>query len=290
MPGFLPTQPTRVLADVDEAATEIDKVARLFEQGVLTPIEALDKLGDLVQCFLSWTPAVTADIDLLIDYARMAAAEVADAPGVHDAVLVELFEEWLTAMPPTDLIRAQLQILVEPLEIAASRGDHLAVDALVEMCRTGTNTHRFVMSLRDARREVLRTAHRIGSAEALRVAVSPRHARDGQIANRKDDPDTYSMAMDLLAHLAADATEGSAARAALLELADFVETAGEAAIRLPLHLLDGNDRARLLSIHEARVELFTSDPVQLPVGLDVLRNNRVVRTAVWQAFDAKHLT
>lgn len=56
-----------------------------------------------------------------------------------------------------------------------------------------------------------------------------------------------------------------------------------------MHLLDDGERQRLLAAHEARVELFISDPVHIPLGLELLRDNRVVRSAVWQAFDTWHI-
>jgi hypothetical protein len=95
--------------------------------------------------------------------------------------------------------------------------------------------------------------------------------------------------MNLLGHLAADAEHGAPARSALLDLADHVELAGEAIVRLPLHLLDDDDRARLVEIHERRVGMFCDDPLFIPLSIELLRDNRLVRGAVWQAFDARHL-
>jgi hypothetical protein len=95
--------------------------------------------------------------------------------------------------------------------------------------------------------------------------------------------------MNLLAQLACNAEHGECARGALLDLAEHIELTGEAIIRLPLHLLNDDDRARLVEIHEERVRLFCDDPLFIPLGIELLRDNRLVRGAVWQAFDARHL-
>ncbi len=44
-----------------------------------------------------------------------------------------------------------------------------------------------------------------------------------------------------------------------------------------------------MEIHERRVRLFCDDPLFIPLGIELLRDNRLVRGALWQAFDARHL-
>ena len=97
-------------------------------------------------------------------------------------------------------------------------------------------------------------------------------------------PQLRRAAPDVWVELSAD----DAAQAGLGE-GDLVEVAGEAVVRLPMHLLDDDDRARLLEIHERRVNLFCDDPLFVPLGMDLLRDNRLVRGAVWQAYDARHV-
>lgn len=275
--------------DLNEAAELIDDAQSAFRRGVLLPLEGVEKICATTSQYVRHSPASAADVDLLIEYAREGVAAIAEAGVVNDPVLVEYFDERVTGDQLIDALQARLDLFLEPLELAVSRGDASAANDLEETCRTGVRSHRLLLSLSSAAEQILRTAYRLGLADALRDAVSPRNAHDGQVANRQHRPAASSLALDLLAHLAADPERGATARSALLDLAGFVETAGEAVIRLPMHLLDGGERQRLLAVHEARVELFTSDPVQIPLGLELLRDNRVVRSAVWQAFDARHI-
>jgi hypothetical protein len=229
------------------------------------------------------------EIQLAIDYARQAVEELAFRPDVMDPVMVEHFDEWLRGQRMADEVQQRLDALLDPLVEWAAKGDADAFDELAELCRSGRQTHRLILSLNTAAAQILRGAHRAGCWAGLRDAVSPLHAGRGQLAGRHSHGDEFTLALNLLAHLAADAEHGASARSALLDLADHVELAGEAIVRLPLHLLDDDDRARLVEIHERRVGLFCDDPLFIPLSIELLRDNRLVRGAVWQAFDARHL-
>ncbi|MCD9625264.1 hypothetical protein [Rhabdothermincola salaria] len=249
----------------------------------------MEKICETTIRFVRFSPASIADIDLIIEYAREGVAGIAGADGVKDPVLIEYFDERVVGDQLIDLVQARLDVLLESLESAAQRGDADAASQLTDLCRTGVRSHRLLLSLSSAAEQILRTAYRLGLVDALRDAASPANAHDGQVASRQHHRAAFELALNLLAHLASDPERGAGARSALLDLAGFVETAGEAVIRLPMHLLDDGERQRLLTIHEARVALFTSDPVRIPLGLELLRDNRVVRSAVWQAFDARHI-
>lgn len=273
---------------LDEAAALVDGVISSVRRGVVTPLEAIEQICATAGQFLRYAPATVADVELMIDYARDSAAEIAEE--VRDPVLLEHFENLILDEGVTDLIQAQLAVLLERLESAAHAGDAHAAGQVEALCRSGVHSHRLLLSRWNASEQILQTAYRLGLADALGAAVSPAQRLEGQIAEPGQRPAAFELALNLLAHLAAQPEGGERARAVLLDLITFIETAGEAAIRLPIHLLDHDNRQRLLGIHEARVALFTSDPVQVPLALELLRDNRVVRSAVWQAFDARHIT
>lgn len=275
--------------DVDSVAEAVDRALGQHRRGVLSATEAKDSIQGSASLYMRFAVAPADEIDLAIDYARQAIEELALRPDVMDPVLVEHFDEWLRGQRMADEVQQRLDALLDPLVEWAAKGDGDAAGELAELCRSGRRTHRLILSLNTAATQILRGAHRAGCWAGLRDAVSPRHAGDGQIANRGAYRMESTLALDLLGHLAADAEHGAPARSALLDLADHVELAGEAVVRLPLHLLDDDDRARLVEIHERRVAMFCDDPLFIPLGIELLRDNRLVRGAVWQAFDARHL-
>lgn len=278
------------LFDLESAAARIDRIIDSHRRGIVTTSETLRSIEGTVMLFLHFSATPPDEASLLADYAREAVATVAERPEVRDPVLVDYFDDWLEGERLAKQWLNELERLLERIEGDVMRGHHEAFDELRELCRHGFDTHRALFRLHRSVEMTLRTAHRLGVADALRDAVSPEHQRSGQIAGREQWPDLFVLAFNLLAHLAADPERGASARSALLDLADFIETAGEAVIRLPLHLLDDDDRQRLVEIHERRVDLFAGDTMSAPLGLALLRDNRVVRSTLWQAFDARHIT
>lgn len=276
-------------ADVDAAAASVDLVLDRHRRGILTDLEAVGAVIETVREFVRWSLDF-GDADLIFDYGRHAVECLASCGGtLVEPVLVDLYDEQVDSGATTDELQARLSILLESTEREAAKGSMWALDTIGEMCRSGHRTHRLLLMLTTAAEEILDVAYRVRHADALHDAVSPRFGDAGQIAHPVRNRRAFRVAMDSLAHLAADPRRGTAARAALLDLADYVETAGEAVVRLPLHLLDDSDRARLLEVHERRVALFTDQPIIVPLGLNLLRDNRVVENALWQAYDARHL-
>lgn len=275
-----------IRTDLETTADAIDRTGEVFGRGIISPRELVDRIGFFVGRFLSEAIASAAEVQLIVDYGRAATERLV----AHtDPVLIDYYEAVVAGASRAGLLETHLALMLEPIEIAAGSGDSIALERLAELCRFGDREHRWLMSLGSAATTIVRTAHRIGAVEALHDAVSPRYAGEGQIAAPDRRPDVYVLALDLLAHLAADPLEGTRARRALLDLAGYVETGAAAAVRLPVHLLDDEDRAQLLQIHETRVELFAGDEESGQIGLNLLRDNRVVRGAVWQALDAGHL-
>lgn len=275
--------------DVEAVADSIDSSLGSLRRGVVTPAEALGAIQGSVSLFMRFAVAPTRDVELVLDYARAAVEDMAIRRAVMDPVLVEVFDEWLRGEGMVDELSARLDLLLEELVDRAGRGDHSAMADMAELCRTGRRSSPRLLRLTTSAERILRVASELGCADGLRDAVSPLHHSDGQIARRRDGTAAFVLALDLLAQLAVHREQGAQARSALLDLADHVEVAGEAVVRLPLHLLDDGDRDRLLEIHERRVALFCDDHRFGPLGTELLRDNRLVRGAVWQAFDARHV-
>lgn len=274
---------------LDDAADAMDRAVLGVQSGTMSPFEAINVLASHTAWFVQQSLGDPPEHDLIIDYGRDSATAVADH--VHDPILVEFFEDQLESLRLGPEIEARLYNALDDIEAAIVDGDPNASLRLTELCRHGYRSDRVMLSVGNSALAVLRVAYRLRHVEALADAVSPRYAGAGQIANPYETPDAYRFALDALAHLASDPDDatGIEARAALVELAGHIDIAGDVAVRLPIHLLSDDDRSSLLEAHEARSALFEDDPVFVPVGLEMLRANRVLRNALWQAFDAQHL-
>lgn len=275
--------------DLDSAAEAIDRAMGALRRGVVTPMEAVTSIRGTASLFLRFAAVPAEDVDFLIQYARQAVEEVALSRDVMDPVLVEAFDEWLRGEHMVGGLQVQLDELIEGLVADAQDGSAIGRSGIADLCRTGRHSHRTLLHLNTAATQILRAAFEIGCAEGLRDAISPRFRDRGQVARPDKDGAEFVLVLNLLARLAVDPDSGAGARSALLDLADYVELTGAAVVRLPMHLLDDDDRARLLEIHERRVALLCDDPLVVPLGLSILRDNRVVRGALWQAFDARHI-
>ncbi|CAN5435932.1 hypothetical protein BH10ACT1_BH10ACT1_23010 [soil metagenome] len=284
-------EPERRPDVLDQAAGAIDQVVDTAQREVRTGSEAVDAIGRVVAEFLANVPAEPDEVELLLAYAREGARTIAEHPSIHDPVLVEYADEVLGGVRIQPHLQAHLDLLLDRLDVAIRLGDPGSADELRDLCRQGRRSHRHLLILEEAAERVIRLAYRLDRPDALAAAITPGPDGPAALAHHYWCRPQFDLALDLLAHLAADpeSASGPLAREHLLELVGFVETAGEAAVRLPLHLLSDTDRARLLDAHEARVSLLTADPLQVPVHLSILRDNRVVRSALWQALDASQI-
>ncbi len=277
------------LLNLELAASRIDLIVDSHGCGSSNVDETLRLIEGTVSLFIHFSAAPPDEASLLVDYAREVVAALANQPEVRDPVLIEYFDAWIEGENLAKTWMYELEVMLQRIEASAMSGDPFALDELRGLCGGGVFSHRSIFRLHRAVEITLRSAHRLGFADALRDAISPDLHHSGQIASRDRWPDMFALAFNLLAHLAADPERGDVARSALLDLADFIETAGEAVIRLPFHLLDDSQRQRLLEIHDRRVSTFTEEPSRAVLGLELLRDSRVVRTALWQAFDARHI-
>lgn len=276
---------------LDQAADKIAGVVRSAEIKARDGAQAVEAIGLVVGEYLSSTPAEPHEVELLLDYARQAVVQVSGDPAVADPVLVDYGEEVFNGVRIAPELRAHLGMLLDRLDVAIRLGDAGSVDELVDLCRAGRRTHRHLLCLAEASHRIIDLAHELGQPEALAAAVRPSPEGAARLGHHYWFRSECIASLDALAHLAAepDSEVGERARAALLDLAGYLDTSGEAAVRLPVHLLTDDDRAKLLAIHESRVDLFSADPMQIPVHHTILRDNRIVRSALWQATDASHI-
>ncbi len=170
--------------DVESVAEAVDRALVQHRRGVLTATEAKESIQGSASLYMRFAVAPADEVDLAIDYARQAIEELALRPGVMDPVMAEHFDEWLRGQRMADEVQQRLDALLDPLVEWAAKGDANAIGELAELCRSGRQTHRLILSLNTAAAQILRGVHRAGCWAGLCDAVSPRHAGRGQIANR----------------------------------------------------------------------------------------------------------
>lgn len=228
------------------------------------------------------------DLPALVDYIVDWAGELSSLEMFADRVLVETVEQHLRWC----LDRSELEVHLSRL-LSELRDDLTAqfpdTTRLVELCARGVETNELMFSPVGAGTKVVELAYEFEVVEALDAALRPSNP-NGLAAPYRDHGNTFTVAIDALAHIASNPREqpGRQARQSLVELAGFVELGAWAALRLPVHLLDAEQRTELLRGYERRQELVV-DKTLLPNDESTLRELEVIRSAVWQATDAQSL-
>lgn len=278
------------LHDVNSAADQIDSAIEKLHRGIVTEREVIGIAASAVFGVLTFSLEERDSVRTLVDYAMVMVEHVANLPGIVDPMLVDEFHHRLRGLIKGAEFSERLGGILDGLESSIQKGDQDAREELITMCRSGHHTHPHLLALRSAGEQIISAAHRTGTVEGLASAVSPRYSSAGQIADRERYRDNYRQAMDSLGHLAADPDHGDQAREALVELVDFVETAADAAIRIPTHLLERTGRQKLLESYERRIEFFESrgGGEASILDFDILRANHVIKSTIWQANDARH--
>lgn len=277
--------------NIDTTADRLDEVVTSVAKGLVSGLEGVDVLVNEVALYIGFTTDTADLVDLLVGLGHDGAVRIAEHPDVSDPVLVEYYDARVDGVVLGPAIRARLDHLVDDFRSRHERHDQDVAYELTEVCRHGMWSHRLLMSSPPTATALVALAHELRIPEALAAAVMPTSG-NSHIANQYRSTDDYHLALDLLAHLACDPDIEMSWRGvqALLDVAAHVETCSDAIVRLPIHRLTGDQTERLLSIHKDRVELFNEiDSVVVPLSLDLLRDNRIVRSALWQAYDARQL-
>lgn len=277
--------------ELDAWARRLDEGVANVHRGVLTTVEGTAWLADMAVEAVCTVLVDTEEACLAVDYARRAVLEVASLGGRPDRALMSYFEQLLDHGIERGTLLERLRLEVADLEARYEHGDAAAALELEDLCRRGFGSNGLTFSVAGAPMVVLAAAHRQCLPMAVLASCHPGNRGLGQLAPHDGPVDLFVGALNFLAHMAADPTcpAGVEARAGLLDLVGWMETAGEAAIRLPVHLLDEAQRRTLLGLYEARADLFGDDAVVVPLPLGVIRDSHVIENAVWQAFDAAHV-
>ncbi|MFZ4517342.1 MAG: hypothetical protein ACOYOP_03070 [Microthrixaceae bacterium] len=227
---------------------------------------------------------------LLVDYAVACAEELGGLRLFADRLLAAEVERLLGWCLARQGRRLELDALLRDLSERLTEGDDVARTELFELCRDGEDLRPALFAPVGWGIEVLRLAHRFGQARALHAALDPRFP--GRLASpRRDEGDAYAVALDALAHLAVDPCRpdtATVARRCLVDLVRHHRTAPDAAVRVPPHRLDAEDREVLLVALEARDELEARWAAEGYECDGLRRGTLIVRTLVWQAADCVH--
>lgn len=270
-----------------QAIERVDQAVEQCRNQVLTTTDFRREVVDVMLEYLR-DEDPRDDVSELVDYIVEWADELSSLEMFADRVLVETVEQHLRWC----LDRSELDVHLGRL-LSEVRDDLTAqfpdTTRLIELCTKGIETHELLFSPVGAGTKVIELAYEFEVVEALDAAIRPSNP-NGLAAPYRDHGKTFTIALDALAHIASNPREqpGRNARQSLVELAGFVELGAWAALRLPVHLLDAEQRAELLRSYARRQELVT-DKTLLPNDESTLRELEVIRTAVWQTTDAQSL-
>ena len=226
----------------------------------------------------------------LVDYCVLVATEVCEPTLFADRVLPQRLENQLRWILEQQADGHNLVHTVRSLRARLLEGDGLAKIELVDTCRNGYETHQAMFSAVDSERDILALAYEFKVVAALDAAVRP--TSPGRLASEdKSRGMALPRTLDLLAHLASDPIHpsGTLARDTLIELCSYPETAGSAAVRLPVHLLAADQKQALHDIYLEHESRIGPEVIRIFITDEQLRDREILRSALWQANDAARM-
>lgn len=227
------------------------------------------------------------DVVGLVDYCVQVANEVCELTLFSDRVLPQRLDNQLRWILEQQADGHNLVHTVRVLRSRLLEKDEVAKIELVELCRSGYETHQAMFSAVDSERDILALAYEFKIVAALDAAVRP--TAPGRLASEdKSRGIALPRTLDLLAHLANDPIHpsGTLARDSLIDLCGYPETAGMAGLRLPIHLLSHDQRAMLHSVYVEHEERIGPETIRIFITDEQLRDREILRSALWQANDA----
>lgn len=269
-----------------ETIEAVDQLAARCHQRRLTPDEFTSEITDVFYEYLI-DEDPRDDISGLVDYCVQIATEVCELTLFSDRVLPQRLDHQLRWILEQQGEAVSLAHLVRQIRARLAEGDDVAKLDLVELCQHGYETHQDLFSAVDSEQEILQLAYEYQVVHALDAAIRP--SSPGRLASEdKSRGLALPRALDMLAHLASDprSPSGTLARDSLVELCGYSETAGPAAVRLPVHLLSIDQRERLLEIYETQEANLGPEVVRIFIPEQQLRDREVLRSALWQANDS----
>ena len=232
------------------------------------------------------------DLESFIIYAVDWADALGDVSLFADRMLASTIERRLRWCLERQSLRVRFEILLADLERGLRKNDSDAVGRLAKICSTGANQRLFRALHWGGELIDLAGRHRLTGAlyEALRPSAP------GRLGHwRLYRGLTFLRALDHLGHIAADPVDddgaAKAARGRLVDLSRFRSTAADAAIRLPVHLVDERQAERLLRHFEQRAKWdgwTVGGDGPIPSEHDD-RETAIIRTVLFQIKDADRL-
>ena len=273
-----------------ETVLAISRLSEQCQSGQLTVDEFSASVTDEFYDYLA-DEDPRDDILGLIDYCVARAREVGELTGFADRVMPHRLELQLKWILDQQGDGQDLSMVVRRLRARLEEQDDAAVFELIDLCEHGYETHQSLFSAVDSEREVLELAYEFKLVAALDAAARPFAV--GRLANSdKSRGQALPRTLDMLAHLANDPVHptGALARDSLVGMCQYPETAGMAALRLPVHLLDSRQRQDLHDAYVAVEEGIGPDTVPIFISDQQLRDREILRSALWQTNDARHFT
>ncbi len=272
-----------------ETVEAVDELRDRCRRAELTAEQFTNEVTDVFYEYLA-DEDPRDDVIGLVDYCVSVAETVCDLDLFADRVLPQRLDHQLRWILDQQSDGQSLTHLVRRLRAQLEEGDLDARTELVELCQRGYETHQELFSAVDSERDVLELAHEFAIVPALDAAVRPTAA--GRLAGEEKSRGlALPRALDLLAHLASDPMHewGMSARDSLIDLCEYAETAGQAALRIPVHLLTDRQRQRLFEVYARHEESIGPDLVRIFISEQQLRDREILRSALWQANDAARM-
>ena len=272
-----------------ETIDAVDAIRDRCRNSELTPDQFTSQLTDVFYDYLV-DEDPRDDVVGLVDYCVKVASEVCELTLFADRVLPQRLDTQLRWILDQQADGHNLAHMVRVLKARLSEEDEVAKIELVEICQHGYESHQTLFSAVDSEREIISLAYQFRVVAALDAAVRP--TAPGRLASEeKSQGMALPRTLDLLAHLASDPIHpsGTLARDSLIGLCGYPETAGLAALRLPVHLLSNDQRLRLHELYVEHEESLGPDLVRIFTSEQQLRDREILRSALWQANDVTRM-
>ena len=273
-----------------ETIEAVDAIRDLCEANELTPDQFASQITDVFYDYLI-DEDPRDDVSGLVDYCVKVASEVCQLSLFADRVLPQRLDNQLRWILEQQCDGLNLTQKVRTLRAQLELGADEAKIELVELCQHGYETHQAMFSAVDSERDIIALAYEFRVVAALAAAVRP--TSPGRLASEdKSRGLALPRTLDLLAHLANDPIDpsGHGAREVLMELCSYPETAGFAALRLPVHLLNHDQRRALHEIYSDHEERLGPQAVRIFITDEQLRDREILRSVLWQANDVARMT
>jgi len=269
-----------------ETIEAVDAIRDLCRENSLTPDQFTTQVTDVFYDYLI-DEDPRDDVVGLVDYCVQVASEVCELQLFADRVLPQRLDNQLRWILEQQADGHNLVQTIRMFRARLMENDELAKIELVDICRNGYETHQALFSAVDSERDLLALAYEFKIVAALDAAVRP--TAPGRLASEdKSRAMALPRTLDLLAHLANDPIHpsGTLARDVLVDLCGYAETAGLAAIRLPVHLLSVDQKSALHELYVEHEERIGPEMIRIFITDEQLRDREILRSALWQANDA----